>query len=101
MSASIQDVLKRYKAKHSDMKDLPSKACFQMNDTHPTIAVAELWRPACASSSTRSAWTGMLPGPSPPRCAAGPWLEACHSHAARWWAHAGVRSTQDVSAGCI
>ena len=44
VSASIQDVLKRYKAKHSDMKGLPSKACFQMNDTHPTIAVAELMR---------------------------------------------------------
>lgn len=26
------------------MKELPSKACFQMNDTHPTIAVAELMR---------------------------------------------------------
>ena len=26
------------------MGDLPSKACFQMNDTHPTIAVAELMR---------------------------------------------------------
>ena len=40
----MQDVLTRFKAKHSDFSELPSKACFQMNDTHPTIAVAELMR---------------------------------------------------------
>lgn len=39
-----QDVLARYKTKHSDLKGLPNKAVFQMNDTHPTIAVAELMR---------------------------------------------------------
>lgn len=42
---SIQDVMARYKETgHKNWKDFPSKACFQMNDTHPTIAVAELMR---------------------------------------------------------
>lgn len=40
----LQDTLARFKKTHKDMKELPSKACFQMNDTHPTIAVAELMR---------------------------------------------------------
>ena len=40
----MQDTLARFKKTHKDMKELPSKACFQMNDTHPTIAVAELMR---------------------------------------------------------
>lgn len=45
VSASIQDVLARFKAKHGTNWDLlPDKAIFQMNDTHPTIAVAELIR---------------------------------------------------------
>jgi len=38
-------VLARFKAKHpNDWALLPEKAIFQMNDTHPTIAVAELMR---------------------------------------------------------
>ena len=44
VSASIQDTLARYLSKHSDLSGLSEKACFQMNDTHPTIAVAELMR---------------------------------------------------------
>ncbi|KAK9916350.1 hypothetical protein WJX75_001605 [Coccomyxa subellipsoidea] len=45
VSASIQDVLARFKEKHAgDWALLPEKAIFQMNDTHPTIAVAELMR---------------------------------------------------------
>ena len=40
-----QDVMARYKETgHKDWKEFPTKACFQMNDTHPTIAVAELMR---------------------------------------------------------
>ena len=39
-----QDVLARFKESHKNMADLPNKAMFQMNDTHPTIAVAELMR---------------------------------------------------------
>jgi hypothetical protein len=44
VSASLQDVIARFKASHSDWALFPSKACFQLNDTHPTIAVAELMR---------------------------------------------------------
>jgi starch phosphorylase len=45
VSASLQDVLARFKAAHgTDFELLPSKAAFQLNDTHPTIAVAELMR---------------------------------------------------------
>ncbi len=40
----MQDVLARFKEKHDDFSLLPEKAIFQMNDTHPTIAVAELMR---------------------------------------------------------
>ncbi|KAL6765007.1 starch phosphorylase [Haematococcus lacustris] len=45
VAASLQDVLTRFKAVHgSKWELLPDKACFQLNDTHPTIAVAELTR---------------------------------------------------------
>lgn len=40
----VQDVIARFKQGHSNLEDLPTKAVFQMNDTHPTIAVAELMR---------------------------------------------------------
>lgn len=43
-AAPVQDVLARFKEQHSDFNELPSKAVFTMNDTHPTIAVAELMR---------------------------------------------------------
>jgi starch phosphorylase len=42
VSASIQDILRRFLAKHSDWNILPEKAAIQLNDTHPAIAVAEL-----------------------------------------------------------
>mmetsp|Transcript_11859 Transcript_11859/g.25461 ORF Transcript_11859/g.25461 Transcript_11859/m.25461 type:complete len:871 (-) Transcript_11859:450-3062(-) len=45
VSASLQDVFARFKARHGTQWDLlPEKACFQLNDTHPTIAVAEVMR---------------------------------------------------------
>ena len=44
VSASIQRALARFKKHHSDLHDLPNKVTFQMNDTHPTVAVAELMR---------------------------------------------------------
>lgn len=42
VSASIQDILRRFLSKHSDWSILPEKAAIQLNDTHPAIAVAEL-----------------------------------------------------------
>lgn len=45
VSASLQDTIARHLEAHPNSLDtLPDKACFQMNDTHPTIAVAELMR---------------------------------------------------------
>ena len=44
ISASIQQAVNRYKANHTDFKDMPDKVAFQMNDTHPSLAVAELMR---------------------------------------------------------
>ena len=44
VSASIQAAIARYKRKHDDIHKLPEKVVFQMNDTHPTVAVAELMR---------------------------------------------------------
>eukprot|EP00210_Caulerpa_lentillifera_P006067 g5797.t1 len=45
VSASLQDVLSRFKSRHGSNWDLlPEKECFQLNDTHPTIGVAELMR---------------------------------------------------------
>jgi starch phosphorylase len=41
---SIADLLRRFKADHSDLTDLPSKVAIQLNDTHPSVAVAELMR---------------------------------------------------------
>ncbi|WP_334107205.1 glycogen/starch/alpha-glucan phosphorylase [Methylobacillus sp.] len=42
VSASIQDILRRFLAKHDDWNMLPEKVAIQLNDTHPAIAVAEL-----------------------------------------------------------
>ncbi len=44
VSASIQAAIAKYKKKHSDITKLYEKVVFQMNDTHPTVAVAELMR---------------------------------------------------------
>eukprot|EP00803_Ostreobium_quekettii_P001464 evm.model.scf_1283.3 EVM.evm.TU.scf_1283.3 scf_1283:33890-45391(+) len=43
-SATIQDVVRRYKERHSNFDEFPDKCAFQLNDTHPTIAVPELMR---------------------------------------------------------
>lgn len=42
VSASLQRAIARFKKNHPDIHMLPEKAVFQMNDTHPTVAVAEL-----------------------------------------------------------
>ena len=44
VSASIQRAIAKFKKNHSDLHDLPKKVVFQMNDTHPTVTVAELMR---------------------------------------------------------
>lgn len=44
VSASIQRAVEKYMEKHDDVKKLYEKVCFQMNDTHPTLTVAELMR---------------------------------------------------------
>ncbi|MCW8917245.1 MAG: glycogen/starch/alpha-glucan phosphorylase [Gammaproteobacteria bacterium] len=44
-SASLQDVLRRWnRLKGNDLTTFADKNCFQLNDTHPSIAVAELMR---------------------------------------------------------
>ena len=44
VSASLQAAIAKYKKKHDDIRKLYEKVTFQMNDTHPTVAVAELMR---------------------------------------------------------
>jgi starch phosphorylase len=44
VSASLQDLLRRHLNMHATLMDLPDHAAIQMNDTHPSIAVAELMR---------------------------------------------------------
>ncbi|MCH4035819.1 MAG: glycogen/starch/alpha-glucan phosphorylase [Lachnospiraceae bacterium] len=44
VSASVQLAIKRFMSRNQDIHDLPEKAVFQMNDTHPTLTVPELMR---------------------------------------------------------
>ncbi|WP_263140713.1 glycogen/starch/alpha-glucan phosphorylase [Pseudomonas sp. RIT-PI-AD] len=44
VSASLQDLLRRHLTQHSTLLNLPEQAAIQLNDTHPSIAVAELMR---------------------------------------------------------
>ena len=44
VSASLQAAIAKYKKNHKDIMKLHEKVTFQMNDTHPTVAVAELMR---------------------------------------------------------
>jgi len=44
ISASVQEAIEKYKRNHDDIRKLYEKVTFQMNDTHPTVAVAELMR---------------------------------------------------------
>ena len=44
VSATIQTVIKKFIKKHNDFNILPEKVQFQLNDTHPSVAVAELMR---------------------------------------------------------
>jgi len=42
VSASIQDILRRFKAENNDIKLLPERVAIQLNDTHPALAIPEL-----------------------------------------------------------
>ena len=44
VSASIQRAVSKYMETHDDIRKLHEKVCFQLNDTHPTVTVAELMR---------------------------------------------------------
>ncbi len=44
VSASVQRAVKRYMETHDDIHKLYEKVCFQLNDTHPTVAIPELMR---------------------------------------------------------
>lgn len=44
ISASVQAAVAKYKKKHSDLHKFHEKVTFQLNDTHPTVAIAELMR---------------------------------------------------------
>jgi starch phosphorylase len=44
VSASLQDLLRRHLNMHDDFLNLPKQVAIQLNDTHPSIAVAELMR---------------------------------------------------------
>lgn len=43
-SATIQDVIRRFKKYHLQWDELPERAAIQLNDTHPAIAIAEMMR---------------------------------------------------------
>ncbi len=44
VSATLQDILRRFTKKFDDLRELPRQAAIQLNDTHPAIAIAELMR---------------------------------------------------------
>jgi starch phosphorylase len=44
VSASLQDILRRFTGYHGGLDEFPSKVAIQLNDTHPTIAIPELMR---------------------------------------------------------
>ena len=44
VSASVQTAIKKYMDTHKDIRKLHEKVVFQMNDTHPTVVVAEIMR---------------------------------------------------------
>jgi starch phosphorylase len=44
VSASLQDILRRYKLHSSDLKKIPEHIAIQLNDTHPTVAIPEFMR---------------------------------------------------------
>src|SRR5208337_2126073 len=44
VACAVGDIMRRFRQQHDDIELLPAKAAIQMNDTHPSLAVAELMR---------------------------------------------------------
>jgi starch phosphorylase len=44
VACAIGDIMRRFRLQHNEIEKLPSKVAIQMNDTHPSLAVAELMR---------------------------------------------------------
>lgn len=44
VSATVQTVIQKFKKNHTDLRQLPEKVVFQLNDTHPTVAIGEIMR---------------------------------------------------------
>lgn len=44
VSASLQDIIRHYLSSHSNFRDFPNKIRIQINDTHPSLVIAELTR---------------------------------------------------------
>jgi starch phosphorylase len=44
VSASLQDILRRFTSDHARLEGLPDRVAIQLNDTHPAIAIPELMR---------------------------------------------------------
>ncbi|XP_057948578.1 uncharacterized protein LOC131144155 [Malania oleifera] len=44
VSASLQDIIRRFKDVHNNFDDFPEKVALQLNDTHPSLAIAEVMR---------------------------------------------------------
>ena len=44
ISASVQEAVEKYMRKHNDIRKFYEKVTFQLNDTHPTVAIPELMR---------------------------------------------------------
>ena len=44
VSASLQDIIRRFKVENTDIATLPDKVAIQLNDTHPAMAIPELLR---------------------------------------------------------
>ncbi|KAF8409192.1 hypothetical protein HHK36_005266 [Tetracentron sinense] len=44
VSASLQDIIRRFKEAHNNFDDFPEKVALQLNDTHPSLAIAEVMR---------------------------------------------------------
>ena len=44
ISASVQEAVEKFMRRHNDIHQFPEKVTFQLNDTHPTVAIPELMR---------------------------------------------------------